>query len=498
MLNALLEGIAAATQLPALLANLVGVITGIIFGSMPGLTFSTALILVLPATFVMEPVVAMSLLLGVFIGGMTGGSVSAILLGIPGTPSAAATVIDGFPMRQKGEAGKALGMAVIASIMAGLISLSLLVIVAPYIARFALNFGSAEIAALVLFGLSTIIGVSSGSILKGLASCLLGLMFMSVGLDPIMGTHRYTFGYPPLYAGVELLAAMIGLFAIPQIIKDLPRGREQSLEVSDEGLHNELPSWSDLKRCLGVIVRGALIGTGVGAIPGTGGPIAAFLSYDVNKRLSKSKELWGSGAIEGVAAPEAGNNGITGGALIPLLTLGIPGDPGTAIMLGALLIHGLQPGPLLFQRNAEVVYGIFVALFLANILTLFVQWYGIRLFVKILKVPKTYLLPVIMTLTIIGAYAVRNNLFDVYVMATFGLLGCFLKKYKFPTTPVILAIVLGPTLETEFRRALIQADGNYMVFLQSPIALILIILTLAMLFGPCLLFLWKRSRASTA
>lgn len=498
MLNIFLEGVAAAMQFPALMANLVGVIIGILFGSIPGLTFSTALILVLPVTFVFDPIVAMSLLLGVFVGGMTGGSVSSILLGIPGTPSAAATVIDGFPMRQKGEAGKALGIAVIASIMAGLISLSLLVVVAPYIARFALKFGSAEIAALVLFGLSTIIGVSSGSILKGLVSGFLGLMFMSVGLDPIMGTHRYTFGHAPLYAGVDLLAAMIGLFAIPQIIRDLPRGKEEAVEISDAGVHSELPTWSDLKRCLGVIVRGALIGTGVGAIPGTGGPIAAFLSYDVNKRLSKRKKLWGTGVIEGVAAPEAGNNGVTGGALIPLLTLGIPGDPGTAIMLGALLIHGLQPGPLLFQKNAEVVYGIFAALFLANILTLLVQWYGIRLFVKMLKVPKAYLLPIIMTLTIIGSYAVRNNLFDVYVMAAFGLLGCFLERYKFPTTPVILAIVLGPTLETEFRRALIQADGNYMVFLQSPIALTFIILTLAMLLSPFLLSLWKRSRASTA
>ncbi|HBT46814.1 MAG TPA: hypothetical protein DEA73_02875 [Peptococcaceae bacterium] len=495
-MNPLLEGIAAAAQLPALVANLAGVILGILFGSMPGLTFSTALILVLPATFVFDAIVAMSLLLGVFIGGMTGGSVSAILLGIPGTPSAAATAIDGFAMRKKGEAGKALGIAVIASITAGLLSLSLLVVIAPYIARFALKFGSAEIAALVLFGLSTIIGVSSGSILKGLVSGFLGLMFMSVGLDPIMGTHRYTFGYPPLYAGVDLLAAMIGLFAIPQIIKDLPRGKGEALKVDDTGVHNELPSWNDLKRCLGTIVRGALIGTGVGAIPGTGGPIAAFLSYDVNKRLSKNKKLWGTGIMEGVAAPEAGNNGITGGALIPLLTLGIPGDPGTAIMLGALLIHGLQPGPLLFQKNAEVVYGIFAALFIANILTLLVQWFGIRLFVRMLRVPMGYLLPVIMILTVIGSYAVRNNLFDVYVMAAFGLLGCFLEKYKFPTTPVILAIVLGPALETEFRRALIQAEGNYLVFLHSPIALTFILLTLVMLLSPFFLSVWKRSRES--
>ncbi|WP_258358719.1 tripartite tricarboxylate transporter permease [Moorella sulfitireducens] len=484
MLSSILTGIGEATQLSALVANLVGVIVGITFGSMPGLTFSTGLILLLPVTFAFDPVTGISLLVGVFIGGMTGGSVSAILLGIPGTPSAAATVIDGYPLKQKGMAGKALGMAVIASIFAGLVSLLLLILVAPLIAKVALQFGSVEIFALVLFGLSTIISVSSGSVIKGLIAGIIGLMAMEIGLDPVMGVHRFTLGYEPLQAGIDLLAAMIGLFAIPQIIKDLPRSQgETGIKIEEKGITNQLPSWQEIKSCFGIMVRGALMGTGIGSIPGTGGPIAAFLSYETNKRMSKHPEKWGTGILEGVAAPEAANNGVTGGALIPMLTLGIPGDPGTAILLGALLIHGLQPGPLLFQNNADVVYGIFAALFIANILTLIVQWFGIRLFVKILQVPKTILLPAIMVLTIVGSFAVRNNLFDVYVMAVFGVIGYFLERYDFPTTPVILAIVLGPTLETEMRRAII-AEGTYTAFFTHPISAVFIFLTLVMLFGP--------------
>lgn len=486
--DAFLAGIAQAFSWQAILANLLGVVTGIIVGAMPGLTYSMGIILLLPFTFVLPPIPAMAVLLGVYIGGMTGGSVSAVLLGIPGTPSAAATVLDGHPMARQGQAGKALGMALLASIFGGLFSLVVLMVLAPQIARIALRFGSPEIFALVLFGLSTICGVSSGSVVKGLIAGTIGLLLMTVGLDPIMGVQRYTFGRPELLSGVDMLAAMIGMFAIPQIIKDVLDLRNKDGCGDSPGLDTRvsaaLPSLPELARNFWTMIRSALIGTGIGSIPGTGGPIAAFLAYDQAKRFSREPEKFGTGVLAGIAAPETANNAVTGGALIPMLTLGIPGDPATAILLGGLLIHGLRPGPLLFRENLTVVYGIFLTILIANILTLIVQFYGIRLFVKVLSVPKTYLLPIIVVLCAVGAFAVNNNVFDLKVMAFFGMLGFFLDRYGFPTTPVILALVLGPTLEGEFRRSLIMSKGDLTVFITHPISLAFIILTVLLLVGP--------------
>lgn len=450
-----------------------GALIGLIFGAIPGLTFTVALALALPITFHLEAVSAIGLLLGTYIGGMTGGSVSAILLGIPGTPSAAATVLDGYPMARQGRASIALGMAVIVSVIGGLFSLLVMMISVDLVSRIAITFGPAEIFALVVFGLSTICGLSGKSMLRGLIAGAIGLMVMTIGLDEIDGVSRLTFGSTNMLQGVNLLVAMIGLFAVPFIIQtfaDYRSGKKPLKQTGD--LRANLPSLRQLRENFGLMMRCSVIGTGIGAIPGAGGPIASFLAYDHAKRFSKTPERFGKGAIEGVVAPEAANNAVTGGTLIPLLALGIPGDPATAIVLAGLQIHGIVPGPALFMTNSTEVYGIYIAVAIAYLWILGLQLLGIRLFVYVLRVPPQIMAVVILVLCIIGAFSIRNSVFDVYTMGVVGIIAYLLIKVDIPITPIILGMVLGPTLENEFRTAMSLSDGELSIFYTSPIALL--------------------------
>jgi putative tricarboxylic transport membrane protein len=467
-MEAILQAFGSALQLNVILMMILGAVVGIVFGAIPGLTYSMGIILVLPLTFNLDPLAAITLLLGVYVGGMTGGSVSAIILGIPGTPSAAATCLDGHRLAKEGKAGKALGTAVLSATIGGLISVVILVVVAPIIAKFALKFGPAEIFALVFFGFSAIAGISSGKVIKGLISGMIGLLVMTMGMDPVMGVKRYTFGSINLLGGVDVLSFMIGMFAIPQIVEAFATDESGIKRKLDTNVSMAFPTIKEIKALSGTILKSALIGVGIGAIPGTGGPIAAFLGYDQAKRKACSDEP----SLECVAGPEAAHNGVTGGALIPMLTLGIPGDPATAILLGALLIHGLKPGPLLFQENSGFVYGIYATLFIINILVFSIQSFGIRFFVKVLDFKKSYLYTTIMVLCVIGAYSSHNNMFDVFTMFAAGLIGFFMQKYGFPVAPTILALVLGPTMEDSFRRALILSQGNFMTFISSPISIV--------------------------
>jgi len=461
------------------LIMILGSFVGIVFGAIPGLTYSMGIILLLPLTFHLPPLMAVTLLLGVYIGGMTGGSVSSILLGIPGTPSAAATCLDGFPLSKRGMAGKALGTALVSSIFAGLLSVATLMVVAPIVAKFALKFGPAEIFSLVFFGFSTICGISMGNVLKGLISGFIGLLFTTIGIDPVMGMSRYTFGIGQLISGVDLLAFMIGMFAIPQVIKILSIDETLLTRKISARVSTQYPSLAELKRMFGLMVKCAFIGIGIGAIPGTGGPIAAFLGYDQAKRKMRHSEP----ALEGVAGPESANNGVTGGALIPMLTLGIPGDPATAILLGALLIHGLKPGPMLFTQHGDFIYGMYAALIVIHLIVLVMQGFGIQLFVKVLNFRKSYLYTTILVLCTIGAFAVNNNEFDIYVMVFAGFLGYFLMKFVYPVAPTVLALVLGPPMEENFRRALILSQGDFGIFLKSPISWFFYLATILVLAG---------------
>ena len=500
MLEYLSQGLSIALQWENILFMFIGTILGLIFASIPGLTFSTALILMIPITFGLDAVPAISVLLGVFAGGMSGGSISAILLGIPGTPSAAATVIDGFEMSKRGHAGRALGMAVYASVFGGIFSLLVLMLVAPQLAKVALKFGPPEIFALVIFGLSTIVSLSGSHLVKGLLAGLFGLLLTTVGLDPVMGLQRYTFGQAWLMIGIGIMPVMIGMFAFPEIIETFQRAKKNkgvSKEPTDKQVVKaSFPTLKEIKSTFVLMIKSSAIGTGLGAIPGTGGPIASFLAYDQARRQNPK---CGKGAIEGVGAPEAANNGVTGGAMIPLLTLGIPGDSATAIMLGAFLIHGLAPGPLLFQNYGDLVYAIFISILIIYIMVLVIQLFGIRLFVKVLDFPKVNLMVVILAMTVVGSFAINLSFGDVLIMFFAGLVGYLMKRYGFPITPLILALVLGYTIEDNFRKALVFSDGSLAIFVQSPVSLIFLILALIMLLAPVIKPLFeKRAKVDKA
>ncbi len=482
-MDALHQALGMAFDYQVILVTVVGTVVGLIFGAIPGLTYSMALALALPFTFGMDATQSIALMLGVYVGGMSGGSVSAILLGIPGTPSAAATVLDGYPMALKGEASVALGGAVIAAVFGGLFSLAVMVLLLEQVAAVAIKFGPVEIFALVLFGLSTICGLAERSMARGVVAGLLGLMLMIIGLDELDGVPRLTFGTVALQQGVNLLVAMIGLFAVPQVISTfIDHGHKEAARVPGN-VRTRMPSLRQLKDRFWLMVRCAGLGTGIGSIPGTGGPIAAFLGYDHARRFSKRPDDFGKGELSGVIAPESAHNAVTGGAMIPLLSLGIPGDPATAVILGGMMIHGLQPGPMLFRTHLPAIYAIYIAIIMAYVVTLVVQVWGIRVFVRVLRVPPHLLAVCIIVMCVLGSYAIRNSIFDVYLMGIMGLVGYVLLRLHIPVAPVVLGLVLGGTLETQYRTALILSEGSHMAIVESKFALFffaLIILTLGM------------------
>ncbi len=472
-MEAFLDALPLVLNFQTMAAIALGTLIGLVFGAMPGLTFTMALSLVLPMTFGMSPTAAIALLVATYIGGMTGGSVSAILIGVPGTPSAAATALDGFPMRQAGKASLALSIAVIASTIGGIVSLLIMIVSVDLVSRLAIKFGPAEIFALVVFGLSTICGMAAKSLIRGLIAGVLGLMLMTIGLDEISSVQRFTFGTVTLQQGINLVVAMIGLFAVPHIIQSFATYRAGQQEAPNpQDVRFELPSLSLLRRMAGLMARCAGLGTVIGAIPGTGGPIAAFIAYDHAQRFSKNPERFGKGAEEGIVAPETANNAVTGGTFIPLLSLGIPGDPATAVILSGLLIHGLVPGPMLFVEHPTEIYMVYLAIIAAYIAILLYQLVGIRLFVKVLLVPPHLLTVAITVMCVIGAYAIRNSAFDVYTMAAVGLMGYLLMRARIPVTPVVLGLVLGPTLEREYRTAMILSEGSHDIFYTSVPAMI--------------------------
>lgn len=479
-METLVTVLGAVADVNVLAAVLIGTLVGLVFGSIPGLTYSMALALVLPLTFAMSANVALALMLATYIGGMTGGSVSAILIGIPGTPSAAATVFDGYPMARSGRAGVALGTAVIVSVFGGLFSLLVMVVLVDLVAKLAIKFGPADIFALVFFGLSTICGLAERSLVRGFIAGTIGLMLMTIGLDEIESVPRMTFGSTRMLQGVDLVVAMIGLFAVPHVIVTFISHRSgEALDAIDGKVSAKLPSWAELKRHFWLMVRCAGIGTGIGAIPGTGGPIAAFLAYDHAKRFSKTPEAFGKGEIAGVVAPETANNAVTGGTMIPLLSLGIPGDPATAIILSGLLIHGLTPGPMLFKTHLPQIYTIYALIIVAYIAVLAIQLFGIRLFVRVLKIPAQHLAVGILLMCVIGSYAIRHSFFDVYTMIATGGVGYILHRFQIPMAPIVLGLVLGAALEREFRMALIIADGKMSTFVSSgPAAAFLVLAAL--------------------
>jgi putative tricarboxylic transport membrane protein len=475
MIDTILQAFALFATLENALMLGVGVIVGTAMGAIPGMTTPMAVALTLPFTFMMQPVTGILLLLGVYKGGIYGGSITAILINTPGTPAASCTALDGYPLAKKGEARRALDMALYASCTADFISNLSLILFAGVLASFALKFGSPEVFTLIMFSLTVIAGVSGNNLLKGLCSACMGLLLAVVGLDLIYGTNRFIFGEVNLMGGLTFIPVLIGLFALPGIIDSFGR-LEQARDKSP--LAGVGATMADYLGSLKTIIRGSFIGVILGAIPGIGAAPAAFLSYAEAKRTSKNGEKFGEGEIEGVAAAESGNNGVAGSTMIPLLALGIPGDITTAIILGAFMIHDLRPGPMLFQENLDLIYALFMGIMLSSVYLFVVGKLSIRMISKIADIPHRLLYPIVLILCVFGAYAYNNSMFDVGVMFVMGGVGFAMLRLGIPAAPFLIAFILGPMLEDNFRQSLLLSRGDYLVFFSSPICIFFWALTI--------------------
>lgn len=480
MIDMFLLGFEHILSFNLLLNMFLGVLAGIIAGAIPGFTITMAIILTLPFTFAMSPTVGIATMLGVFVGGLSGGLITAALLGIPGTPSAVATTFDAFPMVRNGQPGRALGIGIWASFFGSLLSMVLLITLAPQVANLAMKIGPWEYFSLIVFALTIIASVTGDSVIKGLMAGLLGLLIATIGLDPLSGTARFTFGIDFLEAGVPFLTVLIGIFAVSRLLTELENKEEvkQGKELVTGKIKFEI--FTSLKEVLGQpinLIRSSLLGALIGAIPGAGASIANILAYDQAKKGSKHPDKFGTGIPDGIIASEAGNNSTAGGGLIPMIALGIPGSAVSAVMLAALQIHGINPGPMLIINNPEIVGTIFVGFFIATIFMLLIQFGGARLFLKITHIPKYILVPTVMALCVIGSYLLNNRYSDLYILFVMGVIGYFLKKYNFSLAPVILGVILGPIAETNLRRAM-MTSSDWTLFFTRPISIGFLILGL--------------------
>jgi len=480
-----LTAFSAMLQPVNLLAIFLGSLWGIIAGALPGISASMAVVLGIPFTFAMQPVTAFSMLVSIYCGAITGGSITAILFGIPGEPSAVCTVMEGHAMAKQGHAAKAMWIAIIASALGGLFSVFVMMAATPLIARFALAFGPAEYFALMMLGLSVVSSLSGGSLRKGFLSCLLGLFIATIGTDGITGAERFTFGTTILLGGINFVTAMVGLLAVSEVFLEAEQPfKEKTTSAEYRGLSSEIPRWAEWRRHLGLLGWSSTLGTVVGALPGAGATIASFLAYGEASRWSKEPEKFGHGSEEGLIAAEAANNASTGGSLTVLLALGIPGSNTTAMLLGAFMIHGLQAGPLLLVQRPDVVYGIFIAALVTNLLMILTMIWGIRLFLQLNRLPYSVFASVIMLLCVVGAFGVNNSVDDLFVMFIFGVLGYLMTKFDYPTAPAVLGLVLGDLAELSLRRGLILSLGDPSIFFTRPLSAALLLLALGALFYP--------------
>ncbi len=467
-----------------LLVILAGTVGGVLVGVLPGLSSTMATALLLPFTVTMEPIPAISLLAALYCAGTYGGSITAILINAPGAPPAAATALDGYPMAVRGEAGRALGMATVSSTIGGIFSVLVLIVAAPLLARIAYKFGAPEYFALALFGLSMLASISGKSSVKNLIGGAFGVLIATVGVDFTTGVERFTFGFPELTEGIHFIPVMIGLFGGSELLT-----QAASLNVIYKRIASvavRLPSREDFRKVRGVIARSCGIGTFIGILPAEGGTVAAMVAYNEAKRWSKDKAEFGNGAIEGIAGPEAANNAATGGAMVPTLALGIPGSATTAVILGALMVHGLRPGPHLFNEQPHLLYSIFVAMLVANVMFMGLGMIGAKVFARVTLIPRTFLWPSVFALAVVGSYALTQSMLDVWVMLIFGLLGFLFRRYGFSPAPIIMGLILGELVENSLKQSLLIFGHNWLLFFQRPIVVTFFVLTLAGLFGPLL------------
>ena len=489
-LSSLGHGFAVALTPWNLLYTMVGAVLGTAIGVLPGLGAPATIALLLPVTYGMDPTGAVIMLAGVFYGAMYGGSITSILLNIPGEAASVVTCLDGYQMARQGRAGPALGICAIGSFIAGTLGIVGLALLAPPLARFALSFGPPENFALVILGLLMAVCLSEGSPLKGLIMVVLGLLIGMVGLDPVHGAQRFTFGHPRLTDGVDFVVVSMGLFGVAEVLSNLavPEVRK----VFKTTLRGLMPSREEWRRSLPAVGRGSLLGFFIGILPGGGAIISSFIAYAVEKRLSPHPEKFGTGIIEGVAAPEAANNAAASSSFIPLLTLGIPGNAAIAMILVALMIHGIRPGPQLIQEHPDLFWGTVASMYIGNLMLLALNLPLVGLWVKLLEVPYRYLAGLVVVMCIVGAYSVSNTAFDVGLMVFFGVLGYIFRLGGFPAAPLVLAMILGPRLELSLQQSLIASRGNPLVFVERPIAATLLAATTLLVLLPVARWTWAR------
>lgn len=460
-----------------------GVLVGIVFGAIPGLSGAMAMTLFIPFTFAMDPIQGILGLVAVYCGSTYGGSISAILIRTPGDAPAAVTVFDGYEMTRKGEASRALGLAISSSSLGGVFSCLVMLVLTPQLVKIALQFGPSEYFALAVIGLTIIVGVSSGSRLKGMISGLLGLFLATIGYDMITSLPRFTYGINAISSGIQLVPAIIGLFAVTEVFDRMGSSGQHGIPQQS---NVQLSAFIEILRHKWVFLRSCILGTWLGILPGIGATTASFVSYNEAVRWSKHPDRFGTGIPEGVIAPESANNAAVGGALIPLLALGIPGSSGAALVLSGFMIHGLRPGPLLMMQQPTYLYAILIGMTLANLLLVILGVFISKNFVRFLRIPYSITGPCILLLCVIGVYAVRNTMGDVWVMLVFGALGSLFRKYDFPLSPIVLGLVLGPIAESSLRRAMLISDGNPLVLIERPISAVLLVLALGSLIVPLL------------
>ncbi len=486
-----LMGFAVVLTPTNLLYCFIGVLIGTLIGVLPGLGPTGAIAILLPSTFHASPVSAIVMLAGIYYGAQYGGSTTSILINIPGEASSVVTCLDGYQMARQGRAGPALGIAAFGSFIGGTLSIVGLTLAAPPLARLAIEFGPPEYFSLMCVGLAILTYLASGSIPKALLMSVFGVMVGCIGLDQVAGIPRFTFGVSDLLDGVGIVPVIMGLFGISEVLDNIERkiGTRNVYSQKIRGLLPTRKDWSDSKWS---ILRGTLLGFFLGILPGGGALISSYVAYGVEKRVSKHPEKFGKGAIEGVAGPETSNNAATGGAFIPLLTLGIPPNVVMAVLIGALMIHGVTPGPLMIQRNPDVFWGTICSMYIGNVMLLVLNLPLIGLWVKILRVPYRTLFPLIILFCLIGAYSVNWSTTDIYIMLISGVFGYLTKKLGYEAAPLVLAFILGPMLETSLRQSLLMSQGTFLIFLNRPISLVSIIVVIFLLISPLLPFFRQR------
>ena len=481
LINNLSLGIGVAFSFNNLFYCFIGVLLGTVVGIIPGIGALTAISMLLPLTFYMEPTTALIMLAGIWYGTSYGGSTTSILLNIPGTPSNAITCLDGYPMAQNGRAGVALLMTTIASFAAASIGIIICMTLAPVIAQYALRFGPPEYFAIILFGLIAASTISNDSPIRGLAMVVVGLIVGTVGMDVYTGALRFTVGFPQLVDGISLVALAVGIFGISEVVMSIGQNLGKRFTSKDITIRSMLPTKAELKSSVAPVLRGTAFGTFFGTLPGTGPSIAAFVAYATEKRVSPNRRNFGKGAVEGIMAPEAANNAADQASFIPTLSLGIPGSPTMALMLGALLIHGITPGPNLIAEHPSLFWGLMVSFWIGNLILLVLNIPLIGLWVRLLTIPYHLLYPAILAFICVGVYSIGNSTFDVFVTAGFGLLGFLARYLGYPVAPLLLGFVLGPLLEEHFRRALLVARGDFSIFIGSGISMTFLALSVALI-----------------